>query len=62
MIRFLLAALVAMAINLIMDLGFDAPMLLRWVVAIVGGVVAVQVFAWFTRKTENDPEAGSEHR
>ena len=62
MTQFLLAALVAMAINLTMDLGFDAPRLLRWAVAIVGGVVAMQVFAWFTRKTENDPEAGSEQR
>ena len=29
MLRFFLAALVALAINLIMDLGFDAPLLLR---------------------------------
>ena len=52
MLRFFLAALVAMAINLIMDLGFDAPMLLRWAVAIVGGVVAVQVAARSTRKRQ----------
>ncbi|SLM89226.1 hypothetical protein [Brevibacterium yomogidense] len=58
MLRFFLAALVAMAINLIMDLGFDAPMLLRWAVAIVGGVVAVQVAARFARK-RGDGDADS---
>ncbi|SMY11428.1 hypothetical protein [Brevibacterium jeotgali] len=59
MLRFFLAALVALAINLIMDLGFDAPLLLRWAVAILGAVITVQVFMRFTRTREGDPTTGS---
>ena len=52
MFHVLIAAITAIAINATLDLAFDTPMLLRWLIAVGGAVLLSQAVARFTRKRD----------